>query len=59
MTQAQTGTKCVHHWRIEAPMGPTALGTCRKCGATKSFPNYVDYAVGATAMREVTQRGWW
>lgn len=33
---------CVHLWSIEPPNGPTSLGTCTDCGATKEFHNSVE-----------------
>lgn len=36
---------CVHHWRIESPDGPTSMGTCQRCGATREFVNYIDTPV--------------
>ncbi len=27
------------HWLIEPSGGPNSLGTCKFCGATRSFPN--------------------
>ncbi len=33
---------CVHTWSIEPPNGPTSLGTCADCGATKEFRNSVE-----------------
>ena len=39
----QAGKKsCVHSWSIEPPNGPTSLGTCVDCGATKEFRNSVE-----------------
>lgn len=35
---ASRGT-CVHHWIIETPNGRESGGTCKRCGATKSFSN--------------------
>jgi hypothetical protein len=54
-----TETKCAHHWRIEAPNGPTSPGVCRKCGAKKKFVNYADHPLGANSLREASERGWW
>jgi hypothetical protein len=31
--------KCVHHWIIESPHGPTSQGRCRYCGAVAEFFN--------------------
>lgn len=41
----QTTTTCIHRWRIESPEGPTSMGTCQRCGATREFANYVDTPV--------------
>ncbi len=30
---------CQHRWVIETPHGATSRGHCRRCGATKRFPN--------------------
>ena len=30
---------CSHHWLIEPPKGPTSMGVCKLCGATKEFQN--------------------
>jgi hypothetical protein len=30
---------CKHRWVIETPHGATSRGYCRRCGATKRFPN--------------------
>jgi hypothetical protein len=30
---------CQHRWFIETPHGATSRGLCRRCGATKRFPN--------------------
>jgi hypothetical protein len=30
-----------HHWMIEAPSGPTSLGTCRDCGEAREFKNSI------------------
>ena len=32
---------CCHHWMIEAPNGPTSLGTCRDCGEAREFKNSI------------------
>jgi hypothetical protein len=31
--------KCVHHWIIDSPEGPTSFGRCKLCGATAEFTN--------------------
>jgi len=30
-----------HRWRIDEPNGPVSTGTCRECGATKAFKNWL------------------
>ena len=30
-----------HYWCIEPPMGSISMGTCRNCGATKPFKNFM------------------
>ena len=30
---------CCHHWRLEAPAGPTSEGVCQDCGAVRAFQN--------------------
>jgi hypothetical protein len=47
MTQATltaprpAATDHFHRWRIDEPNGPTSTGTCRECGATKAFKNWL------------------
>jgi hypothetical protein len=36
---------CCHHWIIEPALGPTSEGTCKLCGAKKTFLNVVEEAV--------------
>ncbi|MDA0771062.1 MAG: hypothetical protein O2821_12710 [Chloroflexi bacterium] len=36
-----------HHFDIAIANGPYSLGTCRHCGETKQFQNFVD-GVGQT-----------
>jgi hypothetical protein len=31
--------KCPHHWLIDPPQGPTSMGVCKLCGATREFDN--------------------
>jgi hypothetical protein len=31
--------KCMHHWIIEPPDGPTSKGYCKYCGAVAEFFN--------------------
>ncbi len=30
---------CTHHWILESPDGPECLGTCKKCGETRTYSN--------------------
>ncbi|MCC6959169.1 MAG: hypothetical protein IT301_04925 [Dehalococcoidia bacterium] len=30
-----------HRWRIEEPNGQLSIGTCKTCGATKEFKNWL------------------
>jgi hypothetical protein len=39
---ASRGRTCQHRWIIETPNGATSRGLCRRCGATKRFPNAAD-----------------
>jgi len=34
-------SECSHHWLIEAPNGPTSLGTCQGCGEERAFCNSI------------------
>jgi len=34
--------KCIHHWVIDSPNGPTSQGQCQKCGLKKDFVNYYE-----------------
>ena len=35
----RTNRSCQHHWLIETPHGATSRGVCKRCGASKRFPN--------------------
>ena len=43
----RTATKSIsneqhfHRWRIDEPSGPVSVGTCKECGATKEFKNWL------------------
>jgi len=30
-----------HRWAIDEPNGPTSMGTCKICGASKQFKNWL------------------
>ena len=36
--------RCQHFWVIQPAMGPESSGTCRTCGETREFKNYVEGA---------------
>jgi hypothetical protein len=36
---------CQHRWVIETPHGATSRGLCKRCGATKRFPNAAEDAL--------------
>lgn len=38
-------TLCQHRWVIETPHGATSRGLCKRCGATKRFPNAAEDAM--------------
>lgn len=37
--QEATAGRCVHHWIVEPPGGPTSGARCRRCGEERSFSN--------------------
>ncbi len=41
---ATTTAVCRHHWVIQAADGPVSNGSCRICGETREFKNYVESA---------------
>ena len=40
---------CRHYWVIEAPTGPVSRGSCRSCGESREFKNYIDSSTSAAA----------
>ena len=36
---------CTHHWLIEEPDGPTAMGVCKRCGAKREHLNTIPVKV--------------
>lgn len=40
-----TGNECIHYWYFPTSEGTTAIGTCKKCGATQKADNYMDIGV--------------
>jgi hypothetical protein len=45
--RSRANRNCQHRWVIETPHGKTSRGLCRRCGATKRFPNAAADALGA------------
>ena len=43
-TAAGTTTECRHHWVIQPADGPVSNGSCRICGESREFKNYVESA---------------
>lgn len=41
MTAQDDYAACIHHWIIESPDGVESPGTCQKCGAERTFANYI------------------
>jgi hypothetical protein len=37
--EAMAVSACAHWWQIETPNGETSSGTCKHCGAERSFAN--------------------
>lgn len=48
--------KCLHHWIVETPHGATSRGLCKRCGASKRFPNA---AADLLAESRANARGRW
>jgi hypothetical protein len=44
---------CPHHWVIDAPNGPTSVGTCKMCGERQEFVN----SLGSVGWEKVTSYG--
>jgi hypothetical protein len=40
-TTARAEADHLHRWRIDEPNGPTSTGTCKVCGAEKTFKNWL------------------
>jgi hypothetical protein len=39
---ADDAVTCAHHWVIASPDGEMSMGTCKRCGVQKEFPNSAD-----------------
>jgi hypothetical protein len=37
----KTNTPHAHRWRIEEPEGLESIGTCKECGETRAFKNWL------------------
>jgi hypothetical protein len=44
-------TECEHWWQIESPNGETSQGTCKHCGASRSFSNSSQTRMMARSVR--------
>ncbi len=44
MQDDSDSSTCKHHWLIESPNGVESQGTCKVCGAKKSFSNSWQYS---------------
>lgn len=44
---------CHHFWKIEQASGPTSVGLCKYCGATKEFYNSLPVSMGLGWYRKV------
>ncbi len=42
ITLNRTETAHAHHWLIEEANGLISTGTCKRCGATKEFRNWLE-----------------
>ena len=43
-TSGATTAVCRHHWVIQPADGPVSNGSCRICGESREFKNYVESA---------------
>lgn len=43
-TSAASTAVCRHHWVIQPADGPVSNGSCRICGESREFKNYVESA---------------
>ena len=46
---------CRHHWVIQPADGPVSPGSCRVCGETREFKNYVESATWGDS--RITNKG--
>jgi hypothetical protein len=40
--EEQEAPTCQHHWKIQPATGPVSLGSCKNCGESREFKNYVE-----------------
>jgi hypothetical protein len=48
--------ECAHHWQIETPAGKTSEGTCKRCGATRTFYNSSEQRAVIRTAKTATRR---
>ena len=46
---------CEHFWMIESPNGPTSKGSCRVCGETRDFVNYLESSAWTSSGMTIQQ----
>jgi hypothetical protein len=57
MIEAMAVEACAHWWRIETPNGETSRGTCKHCGAERSFANSSQTRTMARSVRPPSANG--
>ena len=40
--EEQEAPTCQHHWEIQPATGPVSQGSCKNCGESREFKNYVE-----------------
>ncbi len=40
--RSRVSPRCVHHWVIDPPRGPSSSGACKHCGEQRAFPNSLE-----------------
>ena len=51
----QYHASCVHHWVLAEPQAGRVPGSCKHCGATRSFPGSPEGSDRFDDYREITQ----
>ena len=49
---------CQHRWVIATPNGKTSRGSCKRCGATKRFPNAPEEGMWGFAAGKASTARW-